>query len=78
MKYIITESTFDKVVTKYLDDLFPEQEMKKFVYLDIDPQTLDFIKEVIFMKKAKNHLSGIVVITSYTTHHKELELIALL
>ena len=41
MKYIITESTFDKVVTKYLDDLFPEQEMKKFVYLDIDPQTLE-------------------------------------
>ena len=41
MKYIITESTLEKIVTKYLDDLFPEQEMKKFVYLDIDPQTLE-------------------------------------
>jgi hypothetical protein len=41
MKYIITESTLEKIVTKYLDKMFPEQEMKKFVYVDIDPKTLE-------------------------------------
>ena len=39
MKYIITESTLDKVITKYLDELFPEGEMKIYKALDYDQET---------------------------------------
>lgn len=39
MKYIITESTLDKIITKYLDDIFPEEEIKTFMYADYDKET---------------------------------------
>lgn len=61
MKYIITESTLEKIVTKYLDKMFPEQEMKKFVYVDIDPKTLeDFDDEnqIIFYQGSDSYVEN--------------------
>ena len=39
MKYIITESTLDKIITRYLDDIFPKEEMNIINPYDFDDET---------------------------------------
>ena len=39
MKYIITESSLDKVILKYLDEIFPTDNIRTYVTIDFDDET---------------------------------------
>ena len=58
MKYIITESSLDKVILKYLDEIFPTDNIRTYVTIDFDDETgeeYDDESNIIFYKGPENY-----------------------
>jgi hypothetical protein len=47
MKYVIKESALDKVIKRYLDEMFPEDELSGF-HPDYYDEDLDLVRETSF------------------------------
>ena len=58
MKYIITESSLDKVIFKYLDEIFPTDNIRTYVTIDFDEETgeeYDDESQIIFYEGPENY-----------------------
>jgi uncharacterized protein involved in tellurium resistance len=58
MKYIITESSLDKVIFKYLDEIFPTDNIRTYVTIDFDDETgeeYDDESQIIFYEGPENY-----------------------